>query len=131
MSRKNRSRVARIPMAALSALALLAAMPMPASAGHEKWDRHHRHCQHADHDRDHHRDRYGRYDDRYVRHLATHIRRASVREARIHRYTCGPCNYRFADRGDFHRHLIFKHQISPLRLPFVVIHHSLGWIFYG
>jgi len=131
MRRKNRSRVAWIPMVALSALALLAAMPEPASAGHEKRDRHRGYSWHAEHDRGHHRDHHGRYDRRYARHVAKHFRQAARREARIHRYTCRPCNHRFGDRGDFHRHLIFKHQISPWRLSFVVTHHSLGWIFYG
>ncbi|MBW2240623.1 MAG: hypothetical protein JRH01_01440 [Deltaproteobacteria bacterium] len=52
-------------------------------------------------------------------------------ERRRDSYTCEPCGHRFESRSRFHRHLSGHHHIPLFALPFVIVRHTLGWIFYG
>lgn len=113
----------RILAAASGAAFLLVAGA--ASADHEdrRRDRRHRVVYHDDYcgARSDYRG-HGRHD----RH-ARHVRREVRREV----YTCGPCNHRFHSRREFHRHLGGHHHIPLVALPFVIVRHTLGWIFHG
>jgi len=46
-------------------------------------------------------------------------------------YYCRPCNRRFAGQHDFHGHLHGHHHIPPWKLPFLIVHNTLGWVFFG
>ena len=46
-------------------------------------------------------------------------------------YYCKPCNHRFSSRSGFHGHLSGHHHVPPWRLPAVIVHHTLGWVFFG
>jgi len=92
----------------------------------------HRHSQKARHHN--HGHKYGHsYKARYDRH--NHRPAHSYRQASAKRhnapYRCEPCNRRFNSRSGFHGHLSGNHHIPPWRLPFVIVHHTLGWVFFG
>ena len=92
---------------------------------HENYcDSRSRHRRH-DHDRYARRHRHHRSDRHDYR---RHDRRVSY-ERNV--YTCGPCNHRFTSRHEFHRHLHHKHRIPLWKLPFVIVHSAVGWIFHG
>lgn len=59
----------------------------------------------------------------------------SWRRARHHRehraYYCARCHHGFHRRQRFFEHLRHAHHVPWSRLPFVVVHTWLGWIFYG
>jgi hypothetical protein len=59
--------------------------------------------------------------------------RASSRSHGRHQaeYACRPCSQSFESRRDFHRHVRHHHHVPPWALPFVIVHHALGWVFYG
>jgi hypothetical protein len=46
-------------------------------------------------------------------------------------YYCAPCDHGFYSRRAFHSHLSGNHHVAPWLLPFAIIEHALGWIFYG
>lgn len=52
-----------------------------------------------------------------------HVRRTA--------YACAPCRHRYRDYGAFTRHLHHHHHVPFWRMPFVIVHAAVGWIFYG
>jgi hypothetical protein len=121
MNRKPRSRKARNALCLAALAGLVFAAPGAALAGHDKHeDRRHK--------RVHRNVPVYRHGDACNRNV-----RASYDSHRRHQavYTCGPCSHRFDSRRAFHRHLRHQHHVAPWVLPFVIVHHTLGWIFYG
>ena len=109
-----------------------------ASAGHDDRRRSRRHkvVQHGDYCSARGHDRHDRHDNRYDRHRRHDYRHDNHRghdryERRRDSYTCEPCGHRFQSRKRFHRHLSGHHHIPLFALPFVIVKHTLGWIFYG
>jgi hypothetical protein len=121
MTRKFRSRNSRNTLCLATLAGLVFASPGAAVAGHE-----------AREERDHagvRRQvpvyRHGDYCDRIVTASANHYAyRHSV-------YSCRPCSQRFETRRAFRAHLRHHHHVASWAMPFVVVHHALGWIFYG
>ena len=132
MTRRNRSQWNRAFAAAFGA-ALLMGVSGAASADHERHRagegppvyHHGSYCDRSTSFRGHYRADDRRHDRRY--HRANHHRLAHHEAA----YTCRPCNHRFDSRDAFHRHLSHHHHVQHWVLPFVVVRHALGWIFYG
>lgn len=136
MTRSNRSRWNRAITAAFGTLLLLG-VPGAASADHDRQRRtegppvfyhgshcdrsHSSHAQYHGYDRSHRR-RYHPASHRVDRHRRGHHEAA---------YTCRPCSHRFDSQHAFHGHLRRHHHVAAWQLPLVVVHHALGWIFYG
>ncbi len=92
---------------------------------HHRHHRHHRHCGHRWHNDRSHGIVYGYGTPR-------HPRRARVFRVHEHgRYYCAPCRHAFRSRHTFHDHLHDHHHVPLWRLPFVIVHSALGWVFYG
>ena len=49
--------------------------------------------------------------------------------ARASSYYCERCHYGFQRRRAFYRHLHHAHAVPFVRLPFVLVHTHLGWVF--
>ncbi len=79
------------------------------------------------HRRDYRGDRHARYD-RHRSHQASRYNRSHHASSR---YYCAPCDHGFDSRRGFHSHLAGFHGVSLFFLPFAIVHHALGWIFYG
>jgi len=140
MIRQERTTEKRVSLVLLALAALLWALPAGAHGDrdrdhrYDKVDRHHRHEARYDRDR---RPRAG--DDCLPRGSRRAYERAFWRNAYAHQraaqhraeYRCEPCSKRFSKRSGFQRHLTDHHHVPVWRLPFVVVHHALGWIFYG
>jgi len=115
----------RITSLVLGSIAASLLFPVTALAGSGRYTR----------DGDHHRHRV---DSRH-RHASQYAYRGHGHRHRAHpgyhrvpaRYYCEPCNHGFHTRGDFHAHLVGHHHVSPLLLPFLIVQHAFGWIFYG
>ncbi len=94
-----------------------------------------RHFRHGDHDRHdrHVRSHRHRYDRGHL-HRRHHGPPAHARVVRVHdhgKYYCKPCRHYFKKRHAFHDHLHDHHHVPLWRLPFVIVHSAIGWIFYG
>ena len=94
----------------------------------DHYDRRDRRDRHDRYDRRHRGDRHDRYERR---HRHERHRRAEHREYRRERFRCEPCGHGFHSRHKFHRHLSHQHRIPFWALPFVVVHSTIGWVFYG
>jgi hypothetical protein len=129
---RNLGRKKRVTAVLLGSFALSLLMPLVASAGSNRHrgsrDRHHGNDHrydyrsshgHRGHDRGY---RHGRYD-RYSRYNRSHHAKS--------RYYCAACDHGFYSRSAFHSHLSGHHYVAPWLLPFAIIEHTLGWIFYG
>ena len=148
MIHRSRSIGAKALGMALAASIAVLALPGAASAGHG--DRYER--RHDRHERriDRHERRIDRHENRHFRQHRRHGRRHGghrvivhgdycgsnyARHARSHRqqrgYYCEPCGHRFHARDHFHRHLLHDHHVPLWRLPFVIVHSAVGWVFYG
>ena len=140
MIRQERTTGKRVSLVLLGLGALLWVLPAGAQGDrdrahrYDKYDRHHRH--EARHVRER-RPRAGDYCvprgsrrayERAFWRLANTRHHAAQHRAE---YRCEPCSKRFSKRSGFHRHLTSHHHVPTWRLPFVVVHHALGWIFYG
>jgi len=89
--------------------------------------------------------KYGHAKQRHVRKAHKHAHKAHGHKSYSYRdhghrghgnyarnpYYCEPCSRRFAGQSHFHRHLSGHHHIAPWRLPSLVVHHTLGWVFFG
>ena len=51
--------------------------------------------------------------------------------ARASSYYCARCHHGFHRRRAFYRHLHHEHAVPFARLPFVLVHTHLGWVFGG
>lgn len=71
------------------------------------------------------------YKYRYNNHRPAHSYRHASAKKHGSPFYCKPCNHRFESRVGFNNHLGGHHHIAPWRLPFVVVHHTLGWVFFG
>jgi len=142
----------RVFAAVLGSIAMLLPMTAMAGSSQHRGDRH-GHAQrghsdgHNDYRRGHHRghDRHARNRHNYRRGSQRHYRDGRYASHRPHyranrynrshhansRYYCAQCDHGFHSRGSFHAHLAGVHGIAPLLFPFVILHHALGWIFYG
>jgi len=114
-------------------------------ADHREDDRDHRDARHTKRGQKY--EKQTRHDHRHGRHGKhghgpafrppgyDHRPAHSFRHAAAHRhastYYCKPCNNRFKNRSGLHAHLSGHHHIPPWRLPFVVVHNTLGWVFFG
>lgn len=154
------SRKKRLSVGVIGALALMMVMPAGAMAGSSRHrDRDHRDGRRVERDRDHRgdhgkverrnahrriakRDRRDRREhlrrDRHDRRFRDGHRHRShapyYAYAKVHehvRYYCWPCNHYFDRRDRFHAHLTTAHLLAVWQLPFVILHHALGWAYYG
>ena len=121
MNRKSSSRNARNALCLAALAGLVLATPGAALAEH-----------------DHREDRYRAHPTRRVpvHWHGDSCDRSARAAARFHGrqqvvYTCRPCSHRFESQRAFQRHLRSHHHVAVWALPFVVVHHALGWIFYG
>lgn len=129
----------RLVAVLLGSFALSVLMPVVASAGSSQHVSHrdshdgqrsgshrdyrgHGSSAHRGHQRDYRHDAFNQHN-RYSRYNRGHHKRSS--------YYCAPCDHGFNSRSDFHSHLSGHHYIAPWLIPFAIIQHTLGWIFYG
>ena len=134
MSRSTRRSFLRLGglFAAGSALALLPALPAAAHphGRHEHRGRRRERREDRDEHRERRRDRRRREHRRYEgRHYGRGYGHGYDRYPDS--YYCKPCGHRFHSRRKFHDHLHHHHHIPLWKLPFVIIHTTLGWIFHG
>jgi hypothetical protein len=109
--------------AALAALAVM--LPAGARAGHDEAKLRHRHQVAAP------VVYHGDYCRKRAVHPGIHRHQRHGRHQQRARYDCRPCSRQFQSGWSFRRHVQHHHRVAPWRLPFVIVHHSLGWIFYG
>ncbi len=116
------SRIARFSILAVAAFAFVLA-PSTAFARDRHHNRHPRHHNWYDS----HGYQYGHHS-RYGGARVYQYYRADYRQER---YYCAPCNHYFDSRPNFHSHLNQRHHIPLWKIPFVIVHSTLGWIFHG
>lgn len=127
LRRPTRRTTARSAIAAVAIALALATLAPPAAAGHL----HYRHraplvgAYHGPHVRGyapHAYPRYGYAPDPYA--PAPYGHAAVV-------YRCAPCGHVFHSHASFYRHLHYHHHVALWEIPFLVVHTTIGWIFYG
>ena len=47
------------------------------------------------------------------------------------KFQCRACNHAFRNQRDFYDHVHQRHHVPLWRIPFLLLHASAGWIFYG
>lgn len=112
-------------------------MPLVASAGSSRYrDSHNRHrggdhrYDYRSHDSNGYRGHHDGYRHRRYDRYRRHDRYDRSHHAQS-RYYCAACDHGFHSRSAFHSHLSGHHYIAPWLLPFAIVKHALGWIFYG
>jgi hypothetical protein len=93
---------------------------------HDKYKGKQKHASHKGHGNGPSQHKY-RYND----HRPAHSYRQAAAHSHGSPYYCKPCNHRFESRVGFNSHLGGRHHIPPWRMPFVIVHHTFGWIFFG
>jgi len=96
----------------------------------------HRSDQRADRRSDYrsgHRDRglHRGHRHHYKARRGAHVKHVSQQRHHEAPFYCKPCRHRFASRDGFRRHLHHHHRVPLWRLSRAIVHHTLGWVFFG
>jgi len=46
-------------------------------------------------------------------------------------YRCAPCGHVFHSHASFYHHIHHYHHVALWEIPFLIVHTTIGWIFYG
>ena len=92
----------------------------------------HRHSSRTPYQKSFHARRDGHHYLSHARRQHTPHYAHGVKYTKHHaKFQCRACNHRFRYQRDFYDHVHHRHHVPFWRIPFLLVHTSFGWNFYG